>query len=543
MFKRLLITLTLITSISTTVLVPAISAQEWWRPSQTEFSGKVGTDVTTGGSPATEIFGERYTYAQVVWIIRTLTDFGIGDILQLIPNEYRNEGADASSESPVAVQVQQKRLRPGLIMSLAGYSDSFRRKPASGVEYVAQKFDQINPVNSANAQGYGYTQTLLPIQGLWLAARNAAYLLMTFVVVVLAFMIMLRQKISAQVVITAQSALPKVAVGLIFITFSYAIAGFIVDLGFVVQALVSALVTAVLTSNNSSITAIQVFQQVNNGTSSILAYGLAFILSAFSNTGGIIANVVNGGTPFLDTLFDAVLTLGGTLDFILGLIVALLLILALFRIFFLLLVTYVKFVLTVIAGPFIALMSVVGIGGGMMGWIRTLAAQMSIFVSIGLLVLFAHVFFWGFGNEVDFPPATGLSPLLGNAPLQDALNIFQIAPIVDPSIPAGNVPSGFSFGNNVSAIGFFVSLVVMISIPKLARAVHDQIQTGRGAYGFDIAGAYGPVGNFAGNEINRRSSIIANNAKMAGQAPEEYAPIQTRALQIMGALNKRVEKM
>jgi hypothetical protein len=357
---------------------------QWWRPTMDQFTKKVGTNVADGGSPANEIFGERYTYAQVVWIIHTLADLGVGDILVL---------SDASGASQFA---NGENFRPGLILSLAGYADTFSKKPASGIEYVAQKIEKINPVGTAYAQagGYGYSSSLLPIQGLWLASRNAAYLLMTFVVVILALLVMLRQKISPQVVLTAQSALPRVAIALVAITFSYAIAGFIVDLGFVIQGVISGLMAAVIAKGGAG-ESIYIFNQVNNGVSSILAYAIAFVLSSFSVNGGIIQNFVNGGSPIMDTALNTVFSVGGTLDFLLGLIVAIFLIVALFRILFLLLMTYVKFILQVIAGPFVLLLSVLGVGGGLGGWVKGLVAQMSVFVAIGLLVMFGHVFFRG----------------------------------------------------------------------------------------------------------------------------------------------------
>jgi len=59
----------------------------------------------------------------------------------------------------------------------------------------------------------------------------------------MAFMIMFRVRISPQTVITVQSALPKIIFTLILITFSYAIAGFLIDLMYVVIGIFSFIVT------------------------------------------------------------------------------------------------------------------------------------------------------------------------------------------------------------------------------------------------------------------------------------------------------------
>jgi len=58
-------------------------------------------------------------------------------------------------------------------------------------------------------------------------------------------MIMLRVKISPQAVVTVQSAIPKLITTLILVTFSYAIAGLVIDLCNLVEALVVALLFSV----------------------------------------------------------------------------------------------------------------------------------------------------------------------------------------------------------------------------------------------------------------------------------------------------------
>ena len=121
--------------------------------------------------------------------------------------------------------------------------------PASGVEYIAQVKDSFlgKPVY---AQGVGFQglQFLLP---LWRGFRNAVYVLASIIFVVIGIMIMLRIKISPQAVVTVQSAIPQLITTLILVTFSYAIAGLVIDICNFVQALVVALLFSV---NGTSIT-------------------------------------------------------------------------------------------------------------------------------------------------------------------------------------------------------------------------------------------------------------------------------------------------
>jgi len=73
------------------------------------------------------------------------------------------------------------------------------------------------------------TGALEPIQGFWSGMRNIAYGLFTIVMVVIGFMIILQKEISPRVVITFTNALPKIALGLILITFSFPIIALIID--------------------------------------------------------------------------------------------------------------------------------------------------------------------------------------------------------------------------------------------------------------------------------------------------------------------------
>jgi len=108
--------------------------------------------------------------------------------------------------------------------------------PASGVTYVAYLMDNIGIVEPAYAQqtpaGFGFN-AFTGILPLWRAFRNIAYIIFVLVFAAIGFSIMFRQRISPQAVMTIQAALPKVIIALIMVTFSYAIAGFMIDISYV----------------------------------------------------------------------------------------------------------------------------------------------------------------------------------------------------------------------------------------------------------------------------------------------------------------------
>lgn len=74
-------------------------------------------------------------------------------------------------------------------------------------------------------------QVISKVVTFWTGFRNIAYALLTLVLVIFGFMIMLRQNLEPRVTMTITNALPRVAVSLVLITFSFAISGLIIDVG------------------------------------------------------------------------------------------------------------------------------------------------------------------------------------------------------------------------------------------------------------------------------------------------------------------------
>jgi hypothetical protein len=93
---------------------------------------------------------------------------------------------------------------------------------------------------SVYAQATGYKDlTETNIDSLWSVTRNIAYLGFVVVMIVIGFMIMFRSKIGGQMMVTVGNSIPKVIVGLILVTFSFAIAGLILDIAGILMGIVS----------------------------------------------------------------------------------------------------------------------------------------------------------------------------------------------------------------------------------------------------------------------------------------------------------------
>lgn len=101
--------------------------------------------------------------------------------------------------------------------------------------YLASIGQDMGMIKQAQAQGVtgSGSDFLNPILNLWRVSRNISYLFMIIIFVVIGIMVMFRKKLNPQTVITAQSSLPGLVIGLILITFSYFLASLVTDVAFI----------------------------------------------------------------------------------------------------------------------------------------------------------------------------------------------------------------------------------------------------------------------------------------------------------------------
>ncbi len=127
--------------------------------------------------------------------------------------------------------------------SITGYATGlimipFTNPPASGVMWAYSGLENAGFIpKSYAAQGIGLA-SITPLSGIWKVLRDVAYILLVLVLIAFGFMIMFRLKINPQTVITIENSLPRIVLALILITFSFAIAGFLIDLMYVVIAII-----------------------------------------------------------------------------------------------------------------------------------------------------------------------------------------------------------------------------------------------------------------------------------------------------------------
>ncbi len=113
--------------------------------------------------------------------------------------------------------------------------------PASGTMWAYEGLQNAGFIpKTYAAQGIGFG-TVQPFSKIWVAIRDIAYTILVLFIIAIGFMIMFRMKLNPQTVISVENSLPKIVISLILITFSFAIAGFMIDLMYVAIAVIVSL--------------------------------------------------------------------------------------------------------------------------------------------------------------------------------------------------------------------------------------------------------------------------------------------------------------
>jgi hypothetical protein len=355
--------------------------------------------------------------------------------------------------------------------------------------------------------GIGYTG-LQPLLKLWVAFRNVVYLLFVILFVFIGIAIMLRVQVDPRTVMTLENQLPKIIVGLILVTFSYVIAGGMIDLMWVLTFFAINIIagTDPVATGLAHTATINILQwplaYLNEVLNTTGAWGIwdlaggaaqavhALLTSMFTpdatknalQTFGIgqpapqaaggagcswwvnLVPIVNAGCAIqnagtqvgLDILQTVANALGEILSWtisgIVGLVILIAIFISMFRIWFMLLRAYIHIILEVILAPFYIAMGLVpGSSIGFGSWLRSMAANLLAFpVTVSMFVL-ARVLVDSF-----FP--TGINAAVG-------ASLF-IPPLI------GN-PNG---SGRISPLGGFIALGILFAIPEILNTVRNGLQ-------------------------------------------------------------------
>jgi len=309
-----------------------------------------------------------------------------------------------------------------------GMTTMYAFKPAHVGTYLADLGQRAKIIQPAYAQGLGFS-ALDPVLEIWKASRNFAYLGFTLIFIVTGILIMVRQKIDPQTVISIQQALPRMVVTLLLITFSYAIAGFVIDIMYILINL-----SIQLFKTFSLYDSVGNFQNEVMGQS-ILGTMIREIFGSFnSDATEAISRVVDdifGGSQW------ATLGLGQLLSHTIGyVIVAFMLLYAGFKTFIILLMSYVKLIIGVIVGPIQIMFNALPGSDSFKKWLMSLLSNVAPFVIVVIMLLLAGVFVgktsWGAKEGIGFYDSSATTfdswkvPLINISNMESFIAIFAL---------------------------------------------------------------------------------------------------------------------
>jgi hypothetical protein len=492
-----------------TTTTPTTNSTTWYNQTFQDWYGK----VYNVGNP-NEIFGERYTAAQVQWIIYGLWGFLINTatgpqnagIVQCFLSNVTNIDTCAdqllklvptTGTSDRAIDTQNLS-RDQSLWKLVFATD----RPISGIAYIKERLDNFSLVPVAHAQtpGFGFN-VLKPIQSMWVGIRNISYGLFVVATVILAFMIMFRVKINPQTVISVQSAIPKVVVALILTTFSYAIAGLMIDLMYVVIGLVSLVAPSLTVFKVSGIDVFKFLTQ-SNIFLVLVGYLTSLAISLVALTTISIGAILTAAAAEVTTAL--ILGSGGALLLLIViLIVIVVLVIAwmIIKIIWSLVKAFATILLLVIFGPLQIAAGVIIPNFGFTAWLRSLASALGVFVVTGVLLLFSIVFLV---NGVML----GLQDFLGGGPgaadLGQTVLHFFLGTVIGGIVTGQGTPGWPPLLNgggadlaNVGLLFLGVSFVLFTLIPKANDLIQSILSGKPFAYGTAIGEATTFVGGGA----------------------------------------------
>lgn len=311
----------------------------------------------------------------------------------------------------------------------------YTHPPASGIYWVYSGLQNAGFIpKTYAAEGIGLA-AIKPFNKLWQSFRDISYMLLVIVLIAIGFMVMFRMKLNPQTVITVENALPRIVISLLLITFSYAIAGFLIDLMYLIISVIIVLMSNLdipgsiyvpakkleLLNKFSGGNFTNIFffpfniMKVGNSLINIFPASTSFILRRV--VGGVIGftlsklfydnflkglleglNNVSAATfgigqipgiiGWFIVLFLALLFFAGIgMPLLFGLLVLFTIVFLLFRILFLLVTTYIQILIMIIFAPIFLIFEAIPGKSAFSYWIKNLFANLLTFPVVVILIL------------------------------------------------------------------------------------------------------------------------------------------------------------
>lgn len=464
-------------------------------------------------SPSSEIFGERYTAAQVQWILYSLPS----TVLNLIPgnpdlflcviggsvNIDNCLGTlDEGLQNVINPKTTQAQPDKGLAST---YLDMVSQSQLSGIGYFNNLFHKLSPVSSVkaadNGTGFSVGQSMV---SLWRITRNLSYSLLVIAIVIIAFMIMFRVKINPQTVITIQSALPKLIVSMILITFSYAIAGFLIDLMYVVIGLIA---TIISTGGLSALDPAKLFNEflyTYDGFGIMYSYWVHFVMNAF-------LSIFDSGNMWW----------AGIVALLFSVFSILAILFWSFKIIFVMVKNFAMLMISIISAPLEIMIGSITNKVGFGSWLRRMTSYLAVYPVMIIMIFFSFFFLkQGIVNE---DPVSGQLPRVAQStPFRPYVNVI--------TSNTWNPPFGIGTGashNGSQLIWVLVSFFIFSQITKVVEIVQSLFSGKPFDYGTGIGEAWGRIQGAYGSTLGPQVDAIRKYGSEVG-ARNFYRDLNSR---------------
>lgn len=209
--------------------------------------------------------------------------------------EYSGEtGACNLSATPLSIASSSETWGSGSLLTMAVTMDNSiqRDEVPVNMAYFFKDYARRVPVvrNTAFAQGTTEDQYMGAnmVYSVWKWVRNISLGLMSLLLLVIGMMIMTRKKISAQATVTVQRALPRIAVSIVLIFFSYVIGSFMIQLMGPLKAAMRRTILLLIDQQLGEITALSFAPTGTSAGLSLLGWGILVATGLVSwNTAGL----------------------------------------------------------------------------------------------------------------------------------------------------------------------------------------------------------------------------------------------------------------
>lgn len=398
-------------------------------------------------------FARHPTGNVVKWIVGGENDEGlvgaiIYSISRIIGGDVSERPVGYLPSGAIAIPNSNLYLTGGILGTTKEYiASTISTPPASGVYYAADLIDRVGIKTAyANPTGLDFNGDQ-PVFKIWKQFRNLTFGLFAVAFVVMGLMIMFRVKISPQLVLTIEHALPKIILVLLLVSFSYAIAGFLVDLMYVFISMVVVFLNDLPGSG---------FFGIDPTPKSVIGLGIYSLLPPFTlaHLSAIELSGILGSLIGLVTFIVG----GGIVGLVMFIALSILLWYWLFKLLIELTKSYLYIIFHIISAPFQIFMGVfpnspIGFGS----WFKNIFANILVFpaviavIMIGLSLSPTAV---GGSSQIWTPPLLGM-PTFNTQLLETVKNL-------------GSAKIGFT-------IQALIAIVIFSFLPKVPGKIREMM--------------------------------------------------------------------